>query len=81
MKKKVLRVNLSKREMSLLEEVCYTKLLTINDEAILEKDNDIYEVIKNITKTLLYLGKSNPLFEELKILMEKFTKIRDDLAS
>ena len=50
-------VNLSRREINLLEDVCFTKLLTIDNVAIIEKDSDINVVIRNITTKLLTLGK------------------------
>lgn len=58
----MMHINLSRREINLLEDdVCYTKLLTIENEAVLEKDSDINEVIKNIAKAQLNLSNSSPL--------------------
>lgn len=75
--KVMMHINLSRREINLLEDVCYTKLLTIENEAVLEKDSDINEVIKNIAKAQLNLSNSSPLQVELKNIMEKFVEIRD----
>ena len=73
----MMHINLSRREINLLEDVRYTKLLTIENEAVLEKDSDINEVIKNIAKAQLNLSNSSPLQVELKNIMEKFVEIRD----
>ena len=70
-------VNLSRREINLLEDVCFTKLLTIDNVAIIEKDSDINVVIRNITTKLLTLGKESPYYAELKSILEKFVKLRD----
>ena len=51
--------------------------MTIENEAVLEKDSDINEVIKNIAKAQLNSSNSSPLQVELKNIMEKFVEIRD----